>query len=69
VSYVLAVPKSFIAVTAAGKMRAADLAGSVPAAGWQQVSCGEGSKGPRFYDWALTATASPRASVARAAVP
>jgi hypothetical protein len=59
VSYVLAVPKSFIAATAAGKMRAADLAARVPAAGWQQVSCGEGSKGPRFYDWALIATASP----------
>ncbi len=34
------------------------LAGLVPAAGWQRISCGEGAKGPRFYDWALIATAS-----------
>ena len=59
VSYVLAVPKSFTAATAAGQMRADQLAGLVPAAGWQQISCGDGAKGPRFYDWALIATASP----------
>jgi SRSO17 transposase len=59
VSYVLAVPKSFPVMTAAGKMRAHELAARVPAAGWQQVSCGQGAKGPRFYDWALIATASP----------
>jgi SRSO17 transposase len=35
------------------------LAGLVPAAGWQQLSCGDGAKGPRFHDWALIATASP----------
>jgi SRSO17 transposase len=59
VRYVLAVPKSFTAPTAAGKMRGDDLAARVPPAGWQQVSCGDGAKGPRFYDWALIATASP----------
>jgi SRSO17 transposase len=59
ISYVLAVPKSFTAATAAGKLRADQLAALVPAAGWQQVSCGQGSKGPRFYDWALIATTSP----------
>jgi SRSO17 transposase len=59
VSYVLAVPRSFTAPTAAGKMRADELAAAVPAAGWQQVSCGDGAKGPRFYDWALIGTASP----------
>jgi SRSO17 transposase len=59
VSYVLAVPKSFTAMTAAGKMRADQMAGLVPAAGWQQISCGEGAKGPRFYGWAMLATASP----------
>ena len=59
VSYVLAVPKSFTAATAAGPRRADDLAGLVPAAGWQQLSCGDGAKGPRFYDWALIGTASP----------
>jgi hypothetical protein len=64
VSYVLAVPKSFTAPTAAGPRRADALAGLVPAAGWRQISCGDGAKGPRFYDWALIATASPRASPA-----
>jgi SRSO17 transposase len=59
VRYVLAVPKSFTAVTAAGPRRADQLAELVPAAGWQQLSCGGGAKGPRFYDWALIATASP----------
>jgi SRSO17 transposase len=59
VSYVLAVPKSFTAATAAGSRRADALAQRVPAAGWQQISCGDGAKGPRFYDWALIATASP----------
>lgn len=59
VSYVLAVPKSFAVVTAAGRMRADELAAAVPAAGWQQVSCGDGAKGPRYYDWALIGAASP----------
>ncbi len=59
VSYVLAVPKSFTATTAAGRLRAGELAQLVPEAGWQQVSCGDGAKGPRFYDWALIATTSP----------
>src|SRR6266513_2833748 len=26
---------------------------AVPAGGWQVLSCGDGSKGPRLYDWAL----------------
>jgi len=59
VSYVLAVPKNFLAGVAAKTRRADALAALVPAAGWQQISCGDGSKGPRFYDWALIATASP----------
>jgi hypothetical protein len=29
------------------------------AAGWQRLSCADGSKGPRLYDWAFIATASP----------
>jgi SRSO17 transposase len=58
VRYVLAVPKSLASATAAGSMRADQLAALVPAAGWQQISCGDGAKGPRFYDWALIATSS-----------
>jgi SRSO17 transposase len=59
VRYVLAVPKSFTVVTGAGNIRADELTAAVPAAGWQQVSCGQGAKGPRYYDWALIATTSP----------
>jgi SRSO17 transposase len=58
VSYVMAVPCSELFATAAGKIRADALAALVPAAGWQRLSCGDGSKGPRLYDWALIATAS-----------
>ena len=25
----------------------------MPEAGWQRLSCADGSKGPRLYDWAL----------------
>jgi len=32
----------------------------VPAAGWQRLSCADGSKGPRLYDWALIGTDSPQ---------
>ena len=31
---------------------------SSPRPGWQTLSCGDGSKGPRLYDWALIGTAS-----------
>ena len=27
--------------------------------GWQRLSCADGSKGPRLYDWALIGTAEP----------
>jgi SRSO17 transposase len=57
--YVLAVPCSEMIATAAGAKRADQLAALVPAAGWQRLSCADGSKGPRLYDWALVGTASP----------
>ena len=59
IRYVLAVPKSFTAVTPAGSARADELARQVPPRGWQRLSCGDGAKGPRWYDWALIGTASP----------
>src|SRR5260221_10837391 len=58
VRYVMAVPCSQQVTTAAGKVRADELAALVPVRGWQLLSCGDGSKGPRLYDWALIATAS-----------
>jgi SRSO17 transposase len=58
IAYVMAVPVSEPCATAAGKTRADALAGRVPAGGWQVLSCGDGSKGPRLYDWALIGLAS-----------
>ncbi len=59
ISYVMAVPCSQHCATAAGPLRADDLAARVPARAWQVLSCGDGSKGPRLYDWALIALAAP----------
>ena len=60
ISYVMAVPCSETFTTAAGKRRADALTALAPAAGWHTMSCGDGSKGPRFYDWALIGTVSGR---------
>jgi SRSO17 transposase len=59
IPYVLAVACSGVIDVAAGSGRADELAALVPAAGWQRLSCADGSKGPRLYDWALIETASP----------
>ena len=59
IPYVMAVACSEMIAVAAGPRRAAGLAALVPASGWQRLSCADGSKGPRAYDWALIATASP----------
>ena len=40
-------------------MRADDTAGLVPKDGWQRLSCADGSKRSRLYDWALIGTAAP----------
>ena len=58
--YVMAVACSEPVTVAAGTRRADELAAMVPASGRQRLSCADGSKGPRLYDWALIATASPR---------
>lgn len=60
IGYVLAVGVDFPVPTAAGPHRADHLATLVPADVWERRSCGAGSKGPRFYDWAMVATAGPR---------
>jgi SRSO17 transposase len=60
IPYVMAVKCSEAIATAAGSRRADELAALVPAGGWQRLSCADGSKGPRLYDWALVATKSPR---------
>lgn len=42
--------------TKAGAKRADELAALVPEGAWQRISCADGSKGPRLYDWALIGT-------------
>ncbi len=57
ISYVMAVACSEVITAPAGRFRADELVALVPAAGWQRLSCADGSKGPRLYDWALIGTA------------
>jgi SRSO17 transposase len=58
IPHVLAVACNAMIATAAGGKRADELAALVPARAWQRLSCADGSKGPRLYDWALVATDS-----------
>ncbi|MCO8302732.1 hypothetical protein NI939_08140, partial [Streptomyces sp. RKCA-744] len=41
-------------LTKAGKIRADILAKKLPKRAWQQCSAGNGARGLRFYDWAMT---------------
>ena len=59
IGYVMAVACSEPVTVPAGRFRADALAALVPASGWQRLSCADGSKGPRLYDWALIGTAAP----------
>lgn len=47
-SYVMAVPKS----QQVHGPRIDHLIGQAPNEAWQRLSCGDGAKGPRLYDWA-----------------
>ena len=60
IPYVMAVSRDARIATAAGSKRADELAALVPRDGWQRLSCADGSKGPRLYDWALIAAKSPQ---------
>jgi SRSO17 transposase len=51
-AYVVAVPKSQAVAGDAGKSRADVLTADAPQQAWKRRSCGNGSKGPRVYDWA-----------------
>jgi hypothetical protein len=57
ISYVMATACSDVVPLAAGGGRAGEALSLVPEDGWQRLSCADGSKGPRLYDWALIATA------------
>jgi len=64
IPYVMATPCSDVTPMAAGGMRADEAGALVPKAGWQRVSCADGSKGPRLYDRALIGTAEGRRQAA-----
>jgi hypothetical protein len=57
IPYVMAVACSDVIPMAAGGMRADEAAALIPMDGWQRLSCADGAKGPRLYDWALIGTA------------
>lgn len=52
VGYVLAVPKSQQIKSLFGIWRIDQLIHDAPTGAWQQLSCGNGAKGPRVYHWA-----------------
>ena len=51
-AYVLAVANDERLLWEQGRLRALTLARRLPSSAWQTLSCGEGAKGPRLYDWA-----------------
>jgi SRSO17 transposase len=59
IAYVLAVARDHVIATPAGRRRADALAGKLPKGAWQRLSCGDGAKGARRYDWAVIATTRP----------
>jgi SRSO17 transposase len=54
-SYVLAVPNTHGIWTRAHQQTVEHLVGHLPADAWGRLSAGEGSQGPRWYDWACLA--------------
>jgi SRSO17 transposase len=51
-SYVLAVSRSHPLPSMLGCRRAEEVVSEAPEEAWERVEVGEGSKGPRVYDWA-----------------
>ena len=63
INYVMAVSCDARFATPTGPSRADELAASAPKKGWQRLSCGDGSKGQRLYDWLLLDPGTPVAEV------
>jgi SRSO17 transposase len=57
--YVVGVRTYFAVWAGFRQVRVGTLLAGIPADAWHRISCGEGSKGPRVYDWAVTRTNSP----------
>lgn len=56
--YVVAVRTDFCVWVGGRQVRAKALLTEVPTNCWHRLSCGDGTKGPRLYDWALLRTNS-----------
>jgi SRSO17 transposase len=57
--YVVGVRADYAVRAGFRQVRAEALLPEVPADGWHRLSCGDGAKGPRVYDWAVSRTNSP----------
>jgi SRSO17 transposase len=55
IGYVVCVPRRQAIGLGLGTARVDTLAGQAPAEAWKRLSAGDGSKGPRLYDWAMAA--------------
>lgn len=58
--YVVGVRTDFAVWAGFRQVRAGTLLAGIPADAWHRLSCGDGAKGPRVYDWALSRTNSPQ---------
>jgi SRSO17 transposase len=61
-SYVLAVPETHGLGTRGHQQTVEQLIAALPADAWTRLSAGEGSQGPRWYDWACLALPDAAAS-------
>jgi SRSO17 transposase len=53
IGYVVAVPRSQAIPAGVGSGRADHTAAAAPAQAWKRLSCADGAKGPRLFDWAV----------------
>jgi SRSO17 transposase len=58
IGYVVAVPRSQTIPAAVGSSRADSAAGAAPENAWKRLSCADGAKGPRLFDWALASVSA-----------
>jgi SRSO17 transposase len=57
--YVVGVRADFAVASGFRQVRVKTLLAEVPGDAWHRLSCGDGAKGPRAYDWALLRTNAP----------
>lgn len=58
-AYVVAVKNDARLRWEGGQIRAKTLAARLPTSAWQALSCGDGAKGPRLFDWAYLSLDAP----------